>query len=146
MTVSSILQKLFREIVAEAEHNAAFAERIRDAFGPVAKSSRDRPRQSGRSGGAATKRPTRRAPGPFDPFLVGRSEGVPALRSKLEALTVGQLKDIVAEHAMDPSRLALRWKVPRRLIELIVATVVARSSKGDAFRESPVGFRQRRSD
>lgn len=146
MTVSSLLEKIFREIVAEVDRNAGLAERIRDALGPAVKSSSARARPSGRSGGAATKPRTRRAPGPFDPFLVGRSEGIAALRSKLSTLTVDQLKDIVAEHAMDPSRLALRWKVPQRLIDLIVETVVGRSSKGDAFRESPAGFRQRRSD
>jgi len=49
-------------------------------------------------------------------------------------LSVEQLKDIVSEHALDSSRLALKWKSADRLVELIVATVRSRIEKGDAFR------------
>jgi hypothetical protein len=141
MKTSVVLGKVFREIVAEAERNSVFAERIRDAFGSVLDSPSDKRSQPKRIVGTSLKRPNRRAPSAFDPFAVGRSEGIPALRGKLAGLTLDQLKDIVSEHAMDGSRLALKWKAPERLIELIVTTVVGRSSKGDAFRESPVGLR-----
>ena len=68
----------------------------------------------------------------LDPFEVfGRGE--PPLRDALQGLSVDQLKDIVSQHAMDSSKLALKWRTPKRLIELIVTTVRSRIEKGDAF-------------
>ena len=139
MKPSAVLNRVFREVGAEAERNPAFSDKLRDALAvalpakvtaPKAVTTASRPKKS-----------NRRAPGPFDPFAVCRTEGIQALRSKLTGLTLDQLKDIVSEHAMDGSRLALKWKAPERLIEMIVTTVVERSSKGDAFRETPVGPR-----
>lgn len=75
----------------------------------------------------------RRKPAAFDPFLVF-GEGEAALRGKLEELNPEDLQDIVAEHGMDPTKLVRKWKTRNRLIEHIVATVRARSRKGDAFR------------
>jgi len=126
-------------VVAEAERNPAFGDRLRDALAMVL-AAKDAPLKAA-AAPARQKKSNRRAPGPFDPFAVCRTEGIHALRSKLTALTLDQLKDIVSEHAIDGSRLALKWKAPERLIQMIVTTVVERSSKGDAFRETPVGPR-----
>lgn len=51
----------------------------------------------------------------------------------LAGLSVEELKDIVAEHGMDSAKLAMRWKKPAKLIDLIVAKVDARARKGYAF-------------
>ena len=69
----------------------------------------------------------------LDPFEVF-ARGEPALRDALQGFSVDQLKDIVSEHAMDSSKLALKWRSPDRLIELIVTTVRSRIEKGDAFK------------
>jgi hypothetical protein len=45
-----------------------------------------------------------------------------------------ELKDIVAEHGMDSRKLAMKWKTPDRLIDLIVETVRERVTKGNVFR------------
>lgn len=75
----------------------------------------------------------RRAPALFDPFAAyAQSEHM--LRQRLNGLHIEQLKDMVAEHGMDSSKLAMKWKAPGRLVELIVGTVRERSRKGDAFR------------
>ena len=55
-------------------------------------------------------------------------------RACLGELSLDQLKDVVAEHGMDPSRLAIRWKTPARLIDLIATTVRDGAEKGDVFR------------
>lgn len=75
----------------------------------------------------------RRAPAVLDPFAIHRDDPsrlVPALRE----LDTERLKDVVSQYAMDPRRLALRWKSPERLIDLIVNVVEQRARKGDAFR------------
>ncbi|MEE2061429.1 hypothetical protein [Rhodococcus artemisiae] len=85
----------------------------------------------------ARKFPARRAeraPGPFDPFEVFRDGGESGLRDKLALLDVDRLKDIIAEHAMDCGKLAMRWRTPSKLQERIVDRVKALSTKGDAFR------------
>ena len=47
--------------------------------------------------------------------------------------SLDQLKDVVAQHRMDRSQLALKWRTPERLIELIVAQTISRAHKGEAF-------------
>ncbi|ODS53750.1 MAG: hypothetical protein ABS36_12290 [Acidobacteria bacterium SCN 69-37] len=89
-------------------------------------------------GGAKPARRNRRAAGvvnPFDQFAHGED----VLRSSLAPLSVEQLKDIVAEHAMDSSKLALKWRSPERLVDLIVTTVRSRIQKGDAFKRAFAG-------
>ena len=75
----------------------------------------------------------RRAPAVLDPFAI-YAEGEGALRQRLDELDTERLKDIIAEYGMDSAKLAMKWKAPRRLVELIVGTVRDRSRKGDAFR------------
>jgi hypothetical protein len=59
--------------------------------------------------------------------------GESELRRRLDALDEEALKDIIAEHAMDPARLAMKWKDPARLVDLIVKVVVQRRRKGEVF-------------
>jgi hypothetical protein len=75
----------------------------------------------------------RRNPAPFDPFVI-YEQGESDLRIRLSELDLEGLKDIVAEHGMDPGKLVLKWKTKERILEHIVSTVQARSKKGDAFR------------
>lgn len=81
-----------------------------------------------------TGRAHRRPPGVFDPFKVYAEGNEPALRERLRALNIEQLKDMVAEHGMDQAKLAMKWRTSDRLVDLIVSTVAARARKGDAFR------------
>jgi len=114
------LRQLFDAILAEAEANSAFAERLSAAL-----TDPGRARPAARSG--------RRKAGVIDPFAL-YSQGELRLREALVALDVEQLKDIVAEHGMDLSKLAMKWKTPDRLVDMIMTTVRNRSQKGDAFR------------
>jgi hypothetical protein len=125
MSVQRTLKRLLEIVIKETETNPAFAERI----AAILESPQTRA-----SGEAIPKRTGRRAPGVLDPFTVF-SQGEPALRQQLTTLTLDHLKDIVSEHGMDPSRLALKWRTKDRLVGLIVSTVRNRSGKGDAFRE-----------
>jgi hypothetical protein len=71
----------------------------------------------------------------FDPVEVAAS-GEEVLRSRLAALTVDQLQDIVSEYGMDPGRLVAKWKTPERIIDRIVELAIGRAQKGDAFRSN----------
>lgn len=124
------LKRLFAAIVAEAEANPDFAERLSASF-----------RTPQRRRSTASRR--RRAPGAFDPFAVAQAEGADGLAIALRALDVDQLKDIVAENGMDPAKLALKWRTPERLVNHILTFVAARERKGDAFRAE--GARERTS-
>ncbi len=87
--------------------------------------------------GPAQRAPARRgkrAPGPFDPFAVYREAGEPGLRTQLGDLDVERLKDIIAEHAMDYDKLAMRWRTPSKLRDRIVERVKSLTTKGDVFR------------
>jgi hypothetical protein len=61
-------------------------------------------------------------------------QGDEVLREKLRALTLDQLRDIVAEYGMDSGRLVMKWKDIDRVTERIVELALARAIKGDAFR------------
>jgi len=59
---------------------------------------------------------------------------VTGLRERLATLSLDQLRDIVAEYRVEPYTLAMKWKTPSRLIDLIADTIEQRSRKGEAFR------------
>lgn len=52
----------------------------------------------------------------------------------MAALSIEQLRDIVAEQGLDPGKLVLKWKSTDRIIDRIVEISIARAQKGDAFR------------
>jgi hypothetical protein len=123
MQVKKTLQGVLNVVLAEAKQNPEFAHRLEEALG--AKQNRREPR--------GAKRPAHRRASPvLDPIEVSR-EGELTLRSRLRELTVEQLKDIVADHGMDPGKLAMKWKDPDRLIDRIVEYSLARAKKGDVF-------------
>jgi hypothetical protein len=113
------LEALFEAILEEARRNKAFGERLETVLSRAAPSP---PR--GRN---------RRAKAVLNPFEIF-DKGEDHLRTTLSGLTLEQLKDVVAEYGMDRSRLALKWKSPERVGDLVVETVKARMRKGDAFR------------
>jgi hypothetical protein len=117
------LEAIFATVIQEARRNSTFRAKLEAAIGNL--SQQEAPVNARRS--------NRRGAAVLDPFSVF-TEGEGRLRTRLEALDLEQLKDIVAEQSMDPSRLALKWKTPERLIDLIVTTVRDRVQKGDAFR------------
>ena len=80
------------------------------------------------------KRTGRRAAGAINPFAIYAEGGEDLLRQQLSALTLEQLRDIIAEHGMDNDRLAMKWKSQDRVVERIVEKVSSRVAKGSAFR------------
>ena len=133
------LERLFEEILKEVHQNPDFANRLASALDQTreteSSSGGDRKTRTRRRPKSSTRRrgSPRRQPGAFDPFAVFQEEP-DALRSRLQSLNIEQLKDIVAEHGMDQAKLAMKWKKPERLIDLIAETVRDRMRKGNAFR------------
>jgi hypothetical protein len=109
---------LFAELEPRLDGDPALARRVVQALRRAA----DGPRAS-----------NRRTPAALDPSVVFRDDPE-GLRAALAPLTVDQLKDIVSHYAMDPRKLALKWKTTDRLIDLIVTVTQQRARKGDAFR------------
>lgn len=123
--MSDVIRRFFDEILKEITHRPDLRSRLESI---LASGMRD-------GTPSLTRKPRggRRARGIIDPFtLIAAGEQI--LRERLSALSVEQLKDIVSEHALDSARLALKWKTPDRLIDLIVTTVRSRLAKGDPFR------------
>lgn len=128
MSIKKVLNNVVRVIAEQAERNPEFASRIQEALGVKEKPARP-PR-----GRAAN----RRAPAILDPVELAR-QGEPILRERLGKLTLDQLKDVVAEYGMDPSKLVLKWKTPERIIDRIVEVSLARCRKGEGFLSSRSG-------
>ncbi len=109
---------------------------VRDALGlnEIGR-SKHQPKSSAKvPSGPKERRPRhRRPPALLDPVELAR-ESENALRGQLAQLTVEELKDIVADHGMDPGKLVMKWKSPERIIDRIVEISVGRTRKGDAFR------------
>ena len=135
MKLKRALQNLAKAISEEAERNPEFESRIRAAIGlPETDSGASRSHQSeGIPKNGLQRRRNRRTSAVLDPVqLVQESEQI--LSEQLALLTIEQLKDIVAEHGMDPSKLVMKWRRPERIANHIVDMAIARSRKGDAFR------------
>lgn len=124
MNLHRKLRALVDILLDEAEHNPAFAEKLGELFGEA---SPAKPHSGKRTG--------RRTPAVLDPVAIMQEKGETSLREALRALDLEQLRDIVAEYGMDPSKLAMKWKAADRVIDLVVSTAALRLTKGDAFRE-----------
>lgn len=129
MNLKKTLRALGAVVLDESERNPDFAQRLIVALGEAESSVRDghRTRQSM---GKTKSRPA----AVIDPVATLADQGETALRSALLSLALDQLRDIVAEFAMDPSKLVMKWKKSDRVIEHIVENSKRRSVKGDAFR------------
>jgi len=120
MKEQGLLRGIFAVILEEAASNPDFARRIELAMrGPARNSRRQR---------------SRRTPALFDPVGAYQEGGEDTLRVKLAGLDIEQLKDIVADHGMDQSRLVMKWTTAAKIIDHIVSTSCARAKKGNAFR------------
>lgn len=119
------LKAVFDELLAEIGRNDGLRQRLVDILGIP-----------GAPAAAPARRSARRKPGLLDPMAIYREQPEDLL-SRLAGLSVEELKDIIAEHGMDRTKLARKWKEKDRLVELIVNAVKSRAQKGDAFRASP---------
>lgn len=137
MNLRNTLSRLMRVVIEEAERNPDFEAALNDALGSATQGKRKSPKEGppgSADDGEAKRGKNRRAPATLDPVQVVR-DGEPTLRSALEKLSLEQLRDIVAEYGMDPSRLVMKWNTPERVIDRIVEMSVARAHKGNAFRK-----------
>ncbi|WP_442807658.1 hypothetical protein [Trinickia soli] len=138
MSLRNTLNRLIKAVIEEAERNPQFEAALSAALGapPPAKHKQtpEGPVVESSRGGEAKRGKNRRPPAELDPIQVAR-DGESALRAALEKLSLDQLRDIVAEYGMDPSRLVMKWVDPARVADRIVELSIARARKGDAFRK-----------
>ena len=125
-----ILKDLTRAIIEEAQKNESFRIKIEDILSCQTDLSLRKAEKKASKGGRAANR---RDPAVLDPISL-IAEGEDELVRHLNVLTDKELKDIIADFAMDPSKLAMKWKDRNRLISHIVDASRRRASKGDAFR------------
>jgi len=130
MNLRSTLLELARAVADQADRDHEFAKQVLTILGAG---------KADATGQAAlhnlqTKRARHRRPeAAIDPVEVARG-GEELLRSRLAALSLDQLKDVVAEHGMDSGKLVMKWKSRERVIDRIVQISLSRAQKGDAFR------------
>lgn len=130
MKVRRKLLELARIVADQAERDPEFAERLTAFLGFEQSQRKKRSAQSS----AASRPKNRRCAAILDPVAVIREEGEDVLRSRLSELSLDQIRDIVADHSMDPDKKAMTWKDTKRVVERIVQIALNRSQKGDAFR------------
>jgi hypothetical protein len=132
MSLDTTLKKLFDVIRDEAKQNATFRDRLEQLLGTAHLSSQISAVPSTIKS-ATQRRGNRRAPALVDPIADGDG-GEVHVRERLAPLTLEQLRDVVADFRMDPTKLVMKWKDRQRVIDHIVSTAVGRRQKGDAFR------------
>jgi hypothetical protein len=129
MTIKQRLSNLVSVIIEETGKNESFRTNIERALGINASHGVPQPQ----AGGTIRQKKGRRTPAVLDPVELAR-QGEGALREKISVLTLDQLRDIVAQYGMDPGKLVMKWKDVNRVMDRIVELALARSTKGDAFR------------
>jgi hypothetical protein len=98
MKLKRALQDFMKVVIEEANRNPEFARQLEVALGLSAKPGKE-------DGGRGARR---RAGAVLDPISLAR-EGEDVPRSKLEPLTIEQLKGLlVAEYGMDPGKLVMK--------------------------------------
>lgn len=138
-------QKLAREILDEAERNPEFAARLEAALGDPGQAiaangaangaTAPNGATNGAGNGAASppkRKPSQRRPAQFDPIALART-GEPSLRGRLADLDIYELKDIVADFAMDSTGEVMKWRSIDRITDRIVENAMGRAYKGGAF-------------
>ena len=120
------MKALYDLIIDEAEKNEEFAVALEKIFSIETTESKAKDTDGTKRGA------NRRDKAVLDPIKLAEEGKLSA--EVLESLTDKELKDIVADYRMDPSKLAMKWKDKNRLIQLILDTSFRRASKGDAFR------------
>ena len=132
----ALIRGIAEAIIDEASVNEEFSNKIEDILsGNAGELSGDRPKKKGKKGGRAANR---RDPAVLDPIAL-ITEDEAELVVKLQGLTDKELKDIIADYGMDPSKLAMKWKDKERLINHIIDASKRRAFKGDAFRDANEG-------
>ena len=134
MTIKKKLNAFLREVIAEAENNPNFQERLAKALGPDEKVVRAAPIERKRQAKPSEhKRPSnRRTPSVIDPVQLARNSES-ELREALSKLNIEQLRDVVADYGMDPGKLVIKWRDADRITERIVEVARGRAQKGSAF-------------
>lgn len=123
-TMRKKLQFFFKVLLEEADANEEFSKKLLQALYGESKEG-EAPKK---------KRSHRRDPAVLDPVQM-ILDGDESLETRLRDLTEKQLKDIIADYSMDPSKLASRWRKKDRLVLFILERARHKASKGDAFRE-----------
>lgn len=127
MKLRTKLINIAKAVADQAERSPEFAAQLASILGMDAT-------HKPRAEPTANVRPkNRRTPAVLDPVAVIR-EGEGVLRERLSTLSLEQLRDIVADHRMDPTKLVMKWKDISRVIDRIVEVSSSRATKGDAFR------------
>lgn len=126
------LKDLLDVVIEQAEKDEEFAKKLSDVFLGASKKTVKKENSTNRGA-------NRRDAAVLDPIKL-TEEGDLHLWDKLEVLTEKQLKDIIADFGMDPSKLAMKWKDKERLIRHIIDTSERRATKGDAFRNKGGDF------
>ena len=119
------IKELFDLLVDEAEKNEEFASALSHIFSGDAMEQKSNPKEKRKS--------NRRDKAILDPIKLAEEGQLST--EQLSTLSEKELKDIIADYGMDPSKLAMKWKNKNRLIQLIIDTSFRRASKGDAFRK-----------
>ncbi|WP_155956957.1 hypothetical protein [Rhodococcus sp. UNC23MFCrub1.1] len=82
---------------------------------------------------SAPRTRTPRAAAVLDPFHLYRTDGRDALRARLAALDLEQLRDIIHQFGMDPDKRAMKWKTISKVRERIVERTESTRNRDRAF-------------
>ena len=126
MKLRTKLLDLAKAMADAADRDPELASRLIEIFGAAPAIPKKPENAPGR---AKNRRPA----AVLDPVVVV-GEGENALRGQLSALSLDQLRDVVAEYGMDQGKLVMKWKDTARIIDRIVEIAITRAQKGHAFR------------
>lgn len=69
----------------------------------------------------------------IDAIDVYANVGLDGLRLALDKLEIPELRKIIMQTNLDPSKLSHKWKDKEKMIKLILERIAARATKGNAF-------------
>ena len=133
---AQLIAGLTRVVIDEAERSTRFAGALVGVIAALqtSDSAQPAPVAAPRKRAATTAKRVARQPGAFDPFVVYRETGSAGLSQRLDALTLDQLRDIIAEQELDTRKETGRKRKPEVLVAWIIERVEASENKGSVFR------------
>lgn len=118
MEIEKQLSKFFKVIQDEIRTNPKFAQKIEHIF----------------NDDKLIKNNSKRKAAALNPEILLLERGEVQLINELNALDLEDLRDIISEFGMDPSKRAIKWKTKDKVVDYIVEVSRNRSTKGNAFR------------
>ena len=122
MDSEKILRGIFELVICEAKNNHEFSKKLNDILNIK--------NEENKKVKGIRRKKEKALVNPFDMLEKGQDE----FENCLSKFSINQLKDIIFEYDLDPTKKTSKWKKEEKFMHHIIEMTTKRENKGNAFR------------